>query len=43
VQFFVGFVKTDNRTTWIVWLVVEIEDFLHPADEDGTVLRCNHP
>jgi hypothetical protein len=43
VERLVTLVEAEDRTGWIVWFVVEIEDIFHPTNEGGVCAGFDHP
>jgi len=43
VERLVTLVEADDRTSWVVWLVVEVEDIFHPTNEGGVCAGFDHP
>ncbi len=38
-----GFIQANQRSAWIVWAMVDLQDILHCADELGTLLGPDAP
>ncbi|WP_224830450.1 hypothetical protein, partial [Saliphagus infecundisoli] len=43
VKLLIALVEADDRPSWVVRFVVEIEDVLHSVDERGVVAGLDHP